>query len=185
MLDLSRWFDLKRREFERQFSLPAVELKEIIALDAIELLPEQSSVKIRSHDLHRPLPEIIIHVDPADRLGTFDRLGREATKLCAISRLRRELVEAFSGRTFLPPTRLDGKCVAGLQWEGRTVLAVGSDFVEAYHRLWRRAVKRFLPQFWNLCFRATPNHSSKLLHRRTASRPFTIRLCQLARSRTT
>jgi len=38
---------------------------------------------------------------------------------------------------------LDGRCVAGIQWEGRRVLAVGSDFVEAYHSLWRRAVRRF------------------------------------------
>jgi len=90
------------------------------------------------------LPEIIVQLDAADRLGTFDRLGREAAKLCAISRLRRELVEAFLAATFLPPTRLDGRCVAGLQWERRTILAVGSDFVEAYQRLWRRAVRRFL-----------------------------------------
>ncbi len=145
MPDLPRWFTLNRREFKRQFSLPAVELKEIVALDAIERLPEQSSVRVRNHDLHGPLPEMIIYFDPADRLGTLDRLGREATKLCAISRLRRELDEAFSGASFLPPTRLDDRCVAGLQWEGRTILAVGSDFVQAYHRLWRKAVRRFLP----------------------------------------
>jgi len=144
MLDLPQWFHRNRREFERQFAVPPLELKEIVTLDGIELLPEQSSIKILSHDLHGPLPEISIHVDAADRLGAFDRLGREAAKLCAISRLRRELEEAFSGATFLPPTRLDGRCVAGLQWEGRTILAVGSDFVEAYHRLWRRAVRRFL-----------------------------------------
>jgi hypothetical protein len=30
MLDLPRWFHLNRREFERQFALPAVELKEIV-----------------------------------------------------------------------------------------------------------------------------------------------------------
>ena len=53
-------------------------------------------------------------------------------------------MEAFSGTTFLPPTRLDGKCVAGLQWHGRTVLAEGEGFVQAYHRLWRKAVRRFL-----------------------------------------
>ena len=107
LLDLPRWFNLNRREFERQFALPVVELKEIVALDGIELLPGQSSTKIHSHDLHGPLPEIILQVDPADRLGTFDRLGSEATKLCAISRLRRELDEAFSGATFLPPSEAD------------------------------------------------------------------------------
>jgi len=84
MLDLPRWLDLNRREFERQFGLPAVELKEIVALDAIELLPEQSS---------------------------------------------------------LPPTTLDSECVAGLQWHGRTVLAEAADFIDAYHRLWRKAVR--------------------------------------------
>ncbi len=144
MLDASRWFNLNRREFERQFALPAVELKEVIALDGIEVLPEESSLRIRSHDLHGPLPEIIIHVDTADRLGVFDRLGREAVKLCVVSRLRREPEEAFSGATFLPPTTLDSKCVAGIQWHGRTVLAEAGDFMEAYHRLWRKAVRRFL-----------------------------------------
>ncbi len=41
-------------------------------------------------------------------------------------------------------SKQDGRCVAGIQWERRTILAVGSDFVEAYHRLWRRAVRKFL-----------------------------------------
>jgi hypothetical protein len=58
--------------------------------------------------------------------------------------LRRELEEAFSGTSFLPPTTLDGKCVAGLQWHGRTVLAEAGDLVQAYHRPWKRAVRRFL-----------------------------------------
>jgi hypothetical protein len=131
LLDLPRWFNLNHREFERQFALPAVELKEIAALDATELLPEKSSIKICSHELHGPLPEIIAQVDPADRLGTFDAMRREAVKLCVISRLRRELVEAFSGASFLPPTRMDDKCVAGLQWHGRTVLTEAADFVQA------------------------------------------------------
>jgi len=84
---------------------------------------------------------------PGDRKtarGAFDRLGGEATKLCVISHLRRELDEAFSGASFLPPTRLDSRCVVGIQWEVKTTLAVGSDFVEAYHRLRRKAVRRFL-----------------------------------------
>ena len=79
-----------------------------------------------------------------DRLGTFDRPGSEAVELWVMVRIRRELVEAFSGSSFLPPTRLDGRCVVGIQWEQRTVLAETSDFMEAYHRLWRRAARRFL-----------------------------------------
>jgi len=118
MLDFPRWFDLNRREFDRQFSHPALELKEVIALDVIELLPGLSSIKIRSHGLHGPLPEIIIQVDPGDRLGTFDRLGSEATKLCAISRLRRELVDAFSGASFLSP-----RCWTASAWRGYSGMA--------------------------------------------------------------
>ncbi len=144
MLDVSRWFNLNGREFERQFALPAVELKEIVSLDGIELPPEESSIRVRSHDLHGPLSEITLKADRADRHGTFDALGREAVKLCAISRLKRELEEAFSGSRFLPPTTLDRKCVAGIQWHGRTVLAEAEDFIHAYHRLWKRAVRRFL-----------------------------------------
>jgi len=67
-----------------------------------------------------------------------------AVMLCTISRLRRELEDAFSGASFLPPTTLEGKCVAGLQWHGRTVFAEAADFMHAYHRLWRHAVRRFL-----------------------------------------
>jgi hypothetical protein len=119
LLDLPHWFNLNRRELERQFALPAVELKEIVALDALELLPEQSSIIVRSHDLYGPLPEVIVSVNATDRLGALDGLGSEAVKLCTISRLRRELVDAFSGASFLPPTRMDGNCVAGLQWHGQ------------------------------------------------------------------
>jgi hypothetical protein len=39
---------------------------------------------------------------------------------------------------------LDGTCVAGLQWHGRTVLAEAEDFVQACHKLWMKAVRRFL-----------------------------------------
>jgi len=41
-------------------------------------------------------------------------------------------------------SKQDGNCVAGLQWHGRTALAEAEDFVQAYHRLWKRAVRRFL-----------------------------------------
>jgi len=50
----------------------------------------------------------------------------------------------FSIASLLRLTLVDKRCMTGVQWEGSTILAVGSDFVEAYHRLWRRAVRRFL-----------------------------------------
>jgi hypothetical protein len=63
----------------------------------------------------------------------------EGAKRVVMTWLRRDMVKAFLGVSFLPPTRLDNRCVVGIQWAGRTILAVGSDFMEAYHRLWRRA----------------------------------------------
>ena len=128
MLDLPRRFNLNRRERERQFSLPAVELKEVIALDGIEVLPKRSPPRIRGHGLHGLLPEITLRVDLTDRRGALNRLGREAVKLRTVSQLRREVSETFSGPTLLPPTTLDGKYVAGLQWDGRTVQAEAVDF---------------------------------------------------------
>ena len=85
-------------------------------------------------------------IDPEDfrEKASSGRLMTAAVMLCTISRLRRELEDAFSGASFLPPTTLEGKCVAGLQWHGRTVFAEAADFMHAYHRLWRHAVRRFL-----------------------------------------
>ena len=57
-------------------------------------------------------------------------------------RIRRELADTFPGVSFLPPTMLDSRCAAGVQWEGRTVLPEAPDFMGAYHRLWRKAVNR-------------------------------------------
>jgi hypothetical protein len=62
----------------------------------------------------------------------------------AMNQLRHDLVETFPGTSFLLPTVVGERCVVGIQWEGRTVLADSADFMEAYHRLWRGAVKRFL-----------------------------------------
>ena len=61
-----------------------------------------------------------------------------------MSELRHDLAETFPGTSFLPPTLMGERCVVGIQWEGRTVLAEGGDFVQAYHRLWRHTIRRFL-----------------------------------------
>jgi hypothetical protein len=39
---------------------------------------------------------------------------------------------------------MDTRCVVGIQWGGRTVWAEALNYIDAYHRLWRRAVRRFL-----------------------------------------
>ncbi len=144
MLDLTAWFRLNRREVERQFALSAVDLKEIVTLDGIDVLPDESWLRIRSHDLYGPLPEIIFPVDPADRHTTFACLQREPVKLCTVARYRRELEDIFRGASFLPPTKRDTQCVVGIRWQTRAVLAEAPDFMDAYHTLWREAVERFM-----------------------------------------
>ena len=58
-----------------------------------------------------------------------------------MSELRHDLAETFPGTWFLPPTSVDKRCVFGIQWAGRTTVAEASDCMEAYHRLWRKAVR--------------------------------------------
>lgn len=142
--DLRRWFLLNRREVEKQFFLPAGDLKEVVILDGLDLLPDESSLRIRGHDLHGPLPEIILPIDFSGRYETFERLRREAVKLCTVVRFRRELADTFAGAFFLPPTRVGSRCVAGIQWKGRTVLVESRNFMDAHHRLWKEAVRRFM-----------------------------------------
>jgi hypothetical protein len=117
---------------EMTFTDCVTDPKEVILLGGIDIPPDKTGFRVRSHEFHGPLLEVIVQVDAADRLGALGRLGSEAVNLCTISRLRRELEEAFSGSSFLPPTTMDSKCVAGLQWHGRTVLAEAADLVQAY-----------------------------------------------------
>jgi len=130
-------------EVEKEFMLVMYYLNAAVVLDGIEVLTDLPGFRISTHDPHGPLPDAIIH-DTGDRYPVLEAISMEGAKRVAVTWLRREMVKAFLGVSFLPPTRLDKRCVVGIQWEGKTVLAEASDFVQAYHRLWRHAVRRFL-----------------------------------------
>ena len=70
---------------------------------------------VRRHYPHSLLPDVVVQVDAADRLGTFDQLGTEAVKSSAMARIRWDLFEALRRTSLVPPTAMHRKSVAGSQ----------------------------------------------------------------------
>src|SRR5262245_63414908 len=81
---------LRVHEVEKAFVQVAIDLHVIIVLDGIDQLESPRGFRIRSHDLHGPLPDIVVY-DNGDRYRLLDQIGREAAKLYAISRNRERL----------------------------------------------------------------------------------------------
>ena len=121
----------------------AIHLKQIVVLDGIELVEGPPGFRIPSHDLHGPLPELVVR-DTGDRTEILDAVSREAAKLNAIARHREELAAMYPSCRFLPHTALDGVVAVGLEAGGRTLLAEAPTFWQAYGKL-RPRVFRKLP----------------------------------------
>jgi hypothetical protein len=128
---------LRPSTIEKVFTDCVIDLKQILVLDCIDILPD--GFRVRCHDLHGQLPEIAMD-NSGDTLQDKDRLGNETCKLIAIVKLRVEMVRCLPGSTLLPPTSMDGKAVVGLQAKPKTWLGEGSDFLAAYHDLHRQVV---------------------------------------------
>jgi hypothetical protein len=94
---------LRIAEIEKVFVQVAIDLKEILVLDGIDQLSDPRGFHIRSHDLYGPLPDIQI-TDTADRYPVFEAIEREAAKLIAILRARKNLAEMFPGCELLLPS---------------------------------------------------------------------------------
>jgi hypothetical protein len=127
------------QEIEKVFTQAVIDLHAIIVIDAIEILSAGDGLRIRSHDLHGPLPELIIGHEK-DSIETLDRVRNRACWLTAISGIRKDLRRLLPGCRMLPATWLDGSAVVGLIIEPRTFLAQGNDFLEAYHKLRVRVI---------------------------------------------
>ena len=67
-------------------------------------------------------------------------MSMEAVKLSVMVRIRRELVEAFPGGSFLPPTIVDNRATVGFKVGSKTWLAEAEDFLAAYHSLHKQVV---------------------------------------------
>ncbi len=122
---------------EKIFTDCVMDLKEILVLDAIDLLPD--GFQIRCHALHGQLPEIAMK-NSGDTFQDKDRLGNEVCKIIAIVKLRDEIARFLPGCKLLPPTRMDRNAIVGLQTKPKTWLVWAVDFLAAYHELHRQIV---------------------------------------------
>ena len=117
-----RHLTLQQAAIKKAFTDCVMDFKEVIVLDGIDILPDKTGFRVRSHDLHGPLPEIVAK-DSGDTFADKARLGREACKLVAIVRLRDQIRWWLRSGRFLPPTRVGDKVAVGFRVGSRTWLA--------------------------------------------------------------
>jgi hypothetical protein len=128
---------LKSKQIEKVFTDCAIDWKQILVLDGIDIQP--NGFRIRSHDLYGQLPEITMK-NSGDIFRDKNILGDEVCKLIAIVRLRDGMVRFLPGCKLLVPTSVDGKAIVGLQAKPLTWLGEGADFLAAYNDLRRQVV---------------------------------------------
>ena len=126
---------LSRRAIEKVFTDCVMDLKRILVLDGIDILPD--GFRVRCHDLYGPLPEIAIN-SSGDTFNDKDRLSTEVCKIIVMVKLRDEMVCFLPECELLPPTSTDGKVIVGLQAAPRTWIIEGKGFLSAYHKLHRQ-----------------------------------------------
>ncbi len=124
---------------EKTLTECVMDLKEVIVLDGIEILPDYSGFRLRRHDLHGPLPEIVVE-NSGDTLVDKDRLRNRACWLMAMVELRAELARFLPGCKLVPPTSMDGRAIMVLRAGPRSWLAEGEDFLGTYHQLHKKVV---------------------------------------------
>ena len=134
---------LRTREVEKTFTQVAVDLREILVLDGIDILDNPPGFRIRSHDLCGPLPDLLIE-DTGDRYPVLDRIINETAKLIAMVRIRRDLAKTFPKCEFLLPTSMGKNKLVGIHAKGRTMLSEGPSFWGAYYELMIKTVRELL-----------------------------------------
>jgi len=99
---------------EKTFTDAVIDLKGVIVLDGIDILPDESGFRVRSHDFHGQLPEIVIH-DSGNTMEDKESLSREACKLIAIVGLRKEMRRLMRGGKLLLLTKLGDRATVGFK----------------------------------------------------------------------
>ena len=116
-----------------------IDLKEIVVLDGIDILPDDCGFRVRSHDLHGQLPEIVIR-DSANKFQDKERLNVAACKLIAIVKVRQRMRRWMRGGRFLLPTKMGDQAMVGFRVGVWTWLVEGEDFLTAYLELHEKVV---------------------------------------------
>jgi hypothetical protein len=123
---------LRPNQIETVFFQTVLDLKQILVLDDIDIVPE--GFHIRCHDLNGPLPEIW-RENSGNSFEDKNWLGIQVCKLIAMAKIRNRICRGIGGGEFLAPTRLDQRAIVGFQGGRKTWIAEGKDFIKAYHRL--------------------------------------------------
>ncbi len=135
----SRHGTLRPETIEKTFIEAAMDLKEVIVLDGINILNDNSGFRVRSHDLYGSLPDIVME-DSGDTIVDKDRISTAACKLYAIVKLRDQMRRWMRGGKFLLPTKVCEQATVGFKVGPKTWLAEGKEFLAAYHELHRQVV---------------------------------------------
>ncbi len=93
---------LALRPGEKVFADCVMDLKEIVVLDGIDLLPH--GFRVRCHYLHGQLPGVVIE-NSGDIFLDKDRLGIAACKLISVVCLREEVIHVWLVAGFSHPPR--------------------------------------------------------------------------------
>ncbi|HYK91918.1 MAG TPA: hypothetical protein VE398_24340 [Acidobacteriota bacterium] len=132
---IQKWRRTQIHQIEKAFAQLVTDLKESLVLDGIDAFDKRSGFRIRCHDLYGPLPDAIIE-GTGEEYPVLDHVVREAAKLIAIARARREIADLFpAGAEFMLPTLVDNGALAGIRWESKIFLAEGGTHLEAYREL--------------------------------------------------
>jgi hypothetical protein len=134
---------LHPRTIEKTFTDTVIDLKEIVVLDGIDILSDQSGFRVGSHDLHGQLPEILIR-DSGNTFQDKEYLNRQACKLIAIVGLRKQMRRWLRGARFLAPTTVDIQAIVGFRVGVWTWMAEGNDFITACHHPYEQVDQRDL-----------------------------------------
>ncbi len=132
------WRRLHIPKIEKAFAQIVIDLRETLVLDGMDACDIPPAFRVRCHDSYGPLPDAVIE-GTGETYPLLDHVLREAARLIAAARIRREIAAFFpAGAEFMLPTSTDSGSLVGIRWESRIYLAEGSTLTEAYHKLRRK-----------------------------------------------
>lgn len=130
-------------QVKEAFLRAALDLRRILVLDGIDDLNDPPCYVIHSHDLHGPLPDLVV-CKSGCHPGISDWVRNGICWLSVVSGIRDEMADSLPGCEFLPHAITERGAVVGVKVGSSTLLFEDKDFLTAYYRLHERAVTNIL-----------------------------------------
>jgi hypothetical protein len=131
------------RQVKEAFLRAALDLRRILVLDGIDDLNDPPCYVIHSHDLHGPLPDLVV-CKSGCHPGISDWVRNGICWLSVLSGIRDEMADSLPRSEFLPPAITERGAVVGVKVGSSTFILEDKDFLTAYYRLNERAVTNTL-----------------------------------------